>query len=555
MSSVAPPSSTGVDDRSGAPNSSAIDGTLQTVEIIKQPGQTLGFYIREGNGIDRWTGVFISRIAPGSVVAANGVLRIGDEILAVNGVDVTRTRLDDVVVLMSIPKRLVLDIRVPRPACGDINCSNAACSAAARSSAISGAGGNGGYDDGAPPAQPVVVLKSGFASAGNNGGLQYNGGGDDRSPDEPIGSPFYPQQQQQPSSAGSRCGTLSKRYDGRSGLTQTVPATMTTTGLIYPADGPASLDAAYHQQQQQQQAEYERARYGPGSAGGYPYPSGGVPDPYGTATKSGPPTFSRSYSTGGARSSANYGGPASSAVPVHDYASDTDVGGYNRVGGGSGGRMPVGRQLARPYGAVSSSMTGSPASAAAIRAAVAVSGPDRVYYNGFDDPPPPPAAISQTVPGSRAGLTNGGGRSASFDQYNSDSEVVLGSSGGGWYPGFHRSSSAAMRAMSGSVMSAGGGGRCGTIDGSVGVGGQGGCCPPVGANVDERSYSLPHVYHGYCSSGDECDSTWNGGKFENLSLQATSGGNGVTHRTRSNTTGDYSAYGDIEDFRLLSFAA
>lgn len=89
--------------------------TLHTVEVLKRPGQTLGFYIREGNGKTAKKGVFISRIAEGSVVQQNGLLRTGDEIQAINSVDVTRTNLDDVVVLMSIPKKLILTIRSHRP--------------------------------------------------------------------------------------------------------------------------------------------------------------------------------------------------------------------------------------------------------------------------------------------------------------------------------------------------------------------------------------------------------------------------------------------------------
>lgn len=81
---------------------------------MKRPGQTLGLYIREGNGADRSDGVFISRIALESAVYNSGCLRVGDEILAVNLVDVTRMSLDDVVIIMSIPRRLVLAIRQRR---------------------------------------------------------------------------------------------------------------------------------------------------------------------------------------------------------------------------------------------------------------------------------------------------------------------------------------------------------------------------------------------------------------------------------------------------------
>uniref|UniRef100_A0A5S6Q800 Rho-GAP domain-containing protein n=1 Tax=Trichuris muris TaxID=70415 RepID=A0A5S6Q800_TRIMR len=93
------------------PNGQEKTYICQTVEMIKKPGQTLGIYLREGNGIDRSSGVFVSRLMEGCDVEKACVLSAGDEIVSVNDVDVTRTSIDDVVVMISIPRRLLLRIR------------------------------------------------------------------------------------------------------------------------------------------------------------------------------------------------------------------------------------------------------------------------------------------------------------------------------------------------------------------------------------------------------------------------------------------------------------
>lgn len=118
---------------------------VETVEITKRPGQTLGFYIREGNGFDRFDGVFISRIQMGTVAESNGLLHVGDEIVTVNNVRVSNMSLDDVVILMSIPKKLVLTIRTRRNSQKNKSCPSLALTE---------------RDE-----QPVVVLKKGRSSS------------------------------------------------------------------------------------------------------------------------------------------------------------------------------------------------------------------------------------------------------------------------------------------------------------------------------------------------------------------------------------------------------
>lgn len=126
---------------------------IQTVEILKNPGQTLGFYIREGNGVDRSEGVFISRIQAGTVAESNGLLHIGDEILSINSVEVSKMSLDDVVLLMSIPRKLLLKIRSKK----NCNKKNASCPSLAMTERDS---------------PPVVVLKRGHVRASSDTQLE-----------------------------------------------------------------------------------------------------------------------------------------------------------------------------------------------------------------------------------------------------------------------------------------------------------------------------------------------------------------------------------------------
>lgn len=93
------------------------DYVIRFIEVIKRPGQTLGIYIRtvqfEGTRGVR-EGVIITKIDSESPVYNSQVLHVGDEIISINLVDIQGMGLDDVVIIMSIPKRLVLALRIPK---------------------------------------------------------------------------------------------------------------------------------------------------------------------------------------------------------------------------------------------------------------------------------------------------------------------------------------------------------------------------------------------------------------------------------------------------------
>ena len=92
-------------------------GTFITrrVEILREPGQSLGFYIRQGDGWARRDGVFVSRVNLGSMVETSGLLAVGDEIVGVNDIDVTQMALERVAVVMRYVQRLFLTVKVLRP--------------------------------------------------------------------------------------------------------------------------------------------------------------------------------------------------------------------------------------------------------------------------------------------------------------------------------------------------------------------------------------------------------------------------------------------------------
>ncbi|XP_031551279.1 uncharacterized protein LOC116288608 [Actinia tenebrosa] len=87
----------------------------RTIELKRKPGESLGFYIRQGDGWEREDGIFVSRVVLGTDVDVFELLRVGDEIVKVNKVDVRAMSIEDVSALMQMTRRLILTVKVLTP--------------------------------------------------------------------------------------------------------------------------------------------------------------------------------------------------------------------------------------------------------------------------------------------------------------------------------------------------------------------------------------------------------------------------------------------------------
>ena len=82
--------------------------SVRRVRLCKHlSDKPLGFYIRDGSsirvtteGLEKIPGIFVSRLVPGGLADSTGLLSVNDEVVEVNGIEVTGKSLDQVTEMM-----------------------------------------------------------------------------------------------------------------------------------------------------------------------------------------------------------------------------------------------------------------------------------------------------------------------------------------------------------------------------------------------------------------------------------------------------------------------
>ena len=89
------------------------DENVSSMDLDKTCGDTTGIFLRQGDGFfDCTSGIFVSRLEMGSMAEHLG-LRVGDELMKVNSIDVSRGNIEWVEMLMKAVNIVVLTVRKP----------------------------------------------------------------------------------------------------------------------------------------------------------------------------------------------------------------------------------------------------------------------------------------------------------------------------------------------------------------------------------------------------------------------------------------------------------
>eukprot|EP00117_Sycon_ciliatum_P041915 scpid75477/ scgid30575/ Partitioning defective 6 homolog beta len=167
--------------------------TVRRVKLLKHSSnKPLGFYIRDGmstrvtpqNVLEKVPGIFISRLVPGGLAEGTGLLAVDDEILEVNGIEVTGKTLDQVTDMMvANSQNLIITVKPGKQAVREAPSTAAAASTGAQaqagptlssSSSASGATGGAAAASGARPlsGKSPTNARGGSASQRSTGSME-----------------------------------------------------------------------------------------------------------------------------------------------------------------------------------------------------------------------------------------------------------------------------------------------------------------------------------------------------------------------------------------------